>query len=858
MAKKDNQKIEYELDSKGRAIIEFTDEFKERLEAEGLFTGAVSHSSNNGSQGVIFGENDNWEPLRYVRELEEYTLTTGLLYGMNRSVSRDNASVLDGLNPIERRIIFIMNYMKLYPNRPPAKLNNIIGIMMDRVYPHGDNSPKNTIQRLARSSSVNIKLIHSDSNIGNPYDKSPGQSRYTSASLTEFTMDCFFSESDASKPIYDTKPDFNKKGEEPIYLPTKYPYALLQYASGIGFGTSNVIPAFNLKELLEATIKLVDDPEAKIDIYPDSHAPMQIINKSDLKGCFDKTHFPIKMRTPYYLDSDIVRVNGKPVVKNKIVFVNTPIGTSGKNILESVVEAKKKNPSNFSEIKNVEIEVSVEEVKLIFEYETGYDPEVIAEKLYKTNLQMTIPAKILFYDETKPVLMTPRMYVLLWIDERIGQLRRYHQQKLNDSVIDKLRFSAIIQLDKTKKIDEFIDFVKNFKGDDKSLIEAVSKKFALSKTQAKYVINMKIKDISKLQMEDLEKKLKETDKAYKYHYDHTRISIIKEDIKEQLADGIKKYGIPRKATLTNLKDRKTREDEIVKYLVYNDMNYYCLKSLSDIYKLEGKIDSSYRTTELQNCSNVLLFMANGSVKRVKGYAFSVSINEDIAPTSFNLMFGIDPIAVIPDMGEKYVTLVTKKGVAKHVEMGELTSSSGCRTISLSDEDDLVAVCATKVKGYTMITSGDKVYYLPVNAIPVMKRTSAGNKVIRGVDDLEVNRVFFVPSSAKRLLISGESGYLKIMSTEFFVVDKKKTPVISMGGKSIHKVMGLGSAKVEPAFLLDTTMGETPITFSDDGKKITVFKLPENKPMGTLQVSTTIGSPVKCIRATKNSFYEILM
>lgn len=180
-----------------------------------------------------------------------------------------------------------------------------------------------------------IPYIVPSGNFGGMDTLRPASSRYASASLSKYAMDCFFSENGPKFPIYDTKETYTKDGRtEPVYLTSKFPNMLMQWNQGIGRGVASWLGAFNSRDLFKATITLLDDPTAKIDIYPDYAVPVDITNKSDLKGCFDRPKFNVDMRAQYEIEVDHKKDpnTGKVSEKYTVVFTSLPLNVIGNNI----------------------------------------------------------------------------------------------------------------------------------------------------------------------------------------------------------------------------------------------------------------------------------------------------------------------------------------------------------------------------------------------------------------------------------------------------------------------------------------------------------------------------------------------
>ena len=345
----------------------------------------------------------------------DYVYNKGIVHAMNMNVGRNIPWIEDGLKSVERRVLFIMFKDGLW-GKKKSKVATIVGDMISYVYPHGDAAPAETIYRLGRSRSMMIPYIQELSNFGNMQDLKPAASRYADASLSAYAYDCFFSEIGPRRPLYDERDNYAYSGKEPIFLTSRFPNILMQWNLGIGKGAMSWLGAFNSSDLFKATLTLMDDPTAKIDIYPDTPVPLEITNKSELRGCFDREQFKVKMRAPYHVEVD-QRPNGSKVEdKHTIVFTALPLGVNGNQIRDEVTALKKaeekKANKKFGEVVNIEVAVDDEApggIRVIVEYVRGYDPHVLAEKLFKaTSLGKTVGVKYNLIFNNQPEVHTPR------------------------------------------------------------------------------------------------------------------------------------------------------------------------------------------------------------------------------------------------------------------------------------------------------------------------------------------------------------------------------------------------------------------------------------------------------------------
>lgn len=788
----------------------------------------------------------------------DYVYEKGIIHALNMNVGRNIPWIEDGLKSVERRVLYVMHESKLYGGHAD-KVAGVTGDMIKMVYPHGDAAAAETIYRMGRKYSTMIPYIEAGGNYGNMYDLRPAAPRYAEASLSNYAVDCFFSEMGPLAPLYDEKDNYKYSAKEPIFLTSRYPNILMQWNLGIGKGAAAWLGAFNSKDIFKAAITLLDDPNAKINIYPDCPIPVNIINKSELKDCFDKANFKVRLEAPYEVELDKRKgATGKVEDKHTIVFTALPISTTGQSIRNEIIAIKEKDmkrpDKKLPEVLNVEVDTvnTLGGIRFIVEYEKGYDSHILAQKLYRsTSLGKTIAVKYNLINANRPRSYTPRQILLAWIEQRYDQKRRYYHQMALVAAKDKAKYEAISTILDAKNIDIAIKLIRAAKNDEAS-IKALKDKFGFTEFQAKMVIAIRLGTLSKMNRDDIIHKRDEAIKSYK-HYRKllTHEGDIKAAIREELEEGLKKYGMERRAKLMDTKV-SLGDPSQKKILVYNSDEYYCLSSYDELTLIAKKIDKSYNIITIQNSDNLVLFNRKGMLKILDGYSFSLSTQAiSFGNIAFTSVIRILPTTLI-DCNE--VALVTKNGYAKVMEYSECVKSVKGKVINLNTGDelaDIVPVNREDDSGILGLISGDTLYYVKIGNVPLLKRASAGNRMISRIPNLNVTSAVYGNAETKFLMIYGESGYIKIMDTAFMSFAKRGNNSISLQGKTIYDVVHIMDSS-QTLKLYDNT-GTTGITVEID--KMIKFKLDSGETQ-KFKMSTSIGNPVKVFKKGKNEFYKI--
>ena len=800
-------------------------------------------------------------------DIGDYVMENGILHAMNMNVGRSIMLIEDGLKSVERRVLITMYNSGLKPTSPRIKVSGVVGNMMSTIYPHGDQASE-TIFRLGRESAMMFPYIDGKGNYGGVVSSEHAANRYAEARLSKYAMDCFFSESDVRNPIYDTHSSYQYDGVEPTYLPTKYPNILMNWNMGIGKGAYVYVAAFNPTEVFEATLKLMDDPEAKINIYPDCQVPIDIVNKSELKGCFDMYSFPVKVRGRFHTETQIGKdENGRKHEKNCIVFTSCPINTNGASIEESIIKIRKSEgkgginrKDNLQEIIDINQATAINPktgrrdpnmLELTIDYERGYDPNVIAEKLFKmTPLAATLPVKYNLIRNNKPEKCTPRKLVLEWLEVRRDQKRRYFQQKIQQAVEARDAAEALLIIYRQRKVNEMVDIIKNTKSDVET-VHKLSDAFGLTEHQAYVLSNRRLKSLNGQNVDSLKQQFKEASEDYDKYCKMCNADAIDESIREDLRDGIKKYGRPRMARLLNLKTSSLDDADDKKVIIYNREMYYCLKSYDDISSIANKIDKTYDIKIIKNSDTLAVIGTNGKLKRLDGFAFGYNTS-GVAFTQLGLP-GVASIFQLIDDSSQLLAFVTKAGYGKVMPMTECSEKiSNAKIMKINAGDELIGVVPVDEGGILGMVQDDKMYYLHVKELPVLKRASAGNWLLKSNKNACISTCIHIPKSANFLMIYGESGYAKILMTSALVqkTTRKSNACITMSGKAIYYAVPITDA--ESTIKLYSGKGKQKIDMEID-KKIT---LTANGKTTKAALSTSIASPTKVFKVGKHEFYRI--
>ena len=811
----------------------------------------------------IFADEYGMDAISDMTEVDigDYVYEKGINHSLNMNVGRNIPWVEDGLKSVERRILYTLYKTKAY-NGNFVKVATAAGAIIANFHPHGDQALADTIYRLGRTRSIMIPYIAAGGNYGNMEDMRPAAPRYASASLSQYAMDCFFSEMGAKFPIFDVKDNYNYSEKEPVFLTSRYPNILMQWNQGIGKGAASWLGAFNSKDVFNATLKMLDDPKAKIDIYPDTPVPIDIINKNELKHCFDQKKFKVKMRAKYKVVPDKKRdEHGRVVDKFTIVFTSLPLNTTGKTVKDEIIainaeDQKKANADKkLPEVLNVEVSANDNTpggVEVIVEYEKGYDPNALAEKLFRsTSLGTTVGVQYVLVSDNQLHEYTPRQILMNWINLRYDQKRRFYHQQALKAAKDRSRLEASCTLLESNNVDKAIQLIKTSK-DDAEAIQKLMKAFKFTEFQASIVIRLELRTLNRMNVEDLRKQRDQALADYK-HYRKllSDEDAIKEAIRDELQEGLKKYGHDRLADVFTLKDQTAGDPSGEKVLYWNNQQYLAITNDKELHQVKEALDKTYHVMCIQNSDKILVFAKNGQVKLLDGYAFTGGS----IPISFQ-QIGFTDVAGMIKLNKNItdVVLTTKFGYGKILQLDDILNALKSKVISLGQDDSLVGVdplLKDDQDGLVMLIVDDRVYYVKLEDYPRLKRVALGNRILKVDEKNPVLGTCFIPGMPEHLLVYGEFGYAKVLDTSVMKFNKRKPNSITFG----KSVMGVVPIYQNQCFYKIIDMIH-PINLTitvDNMVRMTTDSGETQK----FRIGTTISSPVKILKRGRNEFYSIL-
>ena len=607
-------------------------------------------------------------------------------YAMSVIAARALPDVRDGLKPVQRRILHSMIELNNGPDKPHRKCARIVGDTMGKYHPHGDSSIYDALVKLAQDWNTRYPLVDGHGNFGSEDGDGAAAMRYTEARLSKISMEML---ADINKDTVDFVPNFDETEKEPTVLPSRFPNLLVNGTTGIAVGMATNIPPHNLKEVIGATVKIIDnrieeDRETSIDEImqiikgPDFPMGAEILGHRGIEEAYRTGRGKIKVRA-------VTDIEAMPNGKHKIVVTELPYMVNKALLIQKIVElVKTKRVEGITDVRD---ESSREGIRVVIELKKDTNANVLLNQLYKhTQLQDTFGVNMLaLVDGVPKILNISQMlgYYLKHQEDVVTRRTKYDLNKAEERA--HILKGLLIALD---NIDEVINIIRSSKSvqDAKnSLIE----RFGLTEIQAQAIVDMRLRALTGLEREKLEAEYKELMDKISYLKailaDEKKLLGV---IKDELLVISQKYGDERRTALGRDVDEVTDEELIERENIVITMTKlgYIKRMPEDIFKAQNRggkgirgmqtIDEDYIESMIVTTThNYLMFFTNtGRVYRLKGYEIPEAGRTARGVAIVNLLqlqAGEKITAVIPLKSYedgKYLFMATRNGMVEKTDI----------------------------------------------------------------------------------------------------------------------------------------------------------------------------------------------
>lgn len=750
-------------------------------------------------QNVDYKPEDIMFPDQHITtsELVHEMKTSYIEYAMSVIVGRALPDVRDGLKPVHRRILYAMYEDGLTSDKPFRKCATAVGDVLGRYHPHGDASVYDALVRLAQDFSMRYPLLEGHGNFGSVDGDPAAAYRYTEARMSKIANEML---RDIEKDTVDWDPNFDETRKEPRVLPSRFPNLLVNGSSGIAVGMATNIPPHNLSEVIDATITVLDNPEATLDDLlehvhgPDFPTKGIIMGKRGIRAAYatGRGHITVRARTEF-------EEFGRD--RTRIIVTELPYQVNKRQLIANIAtQVREKRLEGISDLRD---ESDRNGMRIVIEIKKDANAQVVLNKLYtQSAMQTTFAVNMLALvnNQSQPKILSLRNILDEYIafqEEIIIRRTRYDLKKAMER-------SHLLEglLIAQANIDEVIKIIRNSYDDAKENLMA---RFSLSEIQASAILEMRLKALQGLEEEKLRAEYDALQEKIKYYNELlSSESMLRGVLRDELTEIKKKFGSDRLTEIQDVEDEIDIEDLIEeKTCVYTVTHFGYVKRIpEDAYKVQnrgGKGISAMKTREEDFAEQVIIgsthdmflfFTSKGRVHKIKGYEIPESSRSARGMNLVNLLQlaeGEKVTAVIPlkDFEEGlYLNMVTLRGISKRTELSAFKNirKSGLNAVDLDEGDELVAVRLTDGNQTMMAaTHNGMVIRYKETDVRSMGRNARGVRIIKLSDDDFV--IGMIPMTEdKTALTVTEGGYGKRTPVSDYNVQKR-------GGKGVrgHKI-----------------------------------------------------------------------
>ena len=755
----------------------------------------MAHKKDYKPEDILFPEQAIVES-----ELVQEMKSSYIDYAMSVIVGRALPDVRDGLKPVHRRILYAMYEDNLTADKPFKKSATCVGDVLGRYHPHGDASVYDALVRMAQDFSMRYPLVDGHGNFGSVDGDPPAAYRYTEARMSKLSNEML---RDIEKDTVDWDPNFDESRKEPRVLPARFPNLLVNGSAGIAVGMATNIPPHNLREVIDACVCILDNPEAELaDLMeyvkgPDFPTKGIIMGRSGIRAAYATGRGKITVRA---------RAEFEEYGQNRerIIVTELPYQVNKRQLIAAMAEqVREKRLEGISDIRD---ETDRNGMRIVIELKKDANPQVVLNRLFaQTQMQTTFGVTMLALvnDQKQPKILSLRHI----LDEYLAYQEQIITRRTQFDLKKALERQHVLQglLIAEENIDEVIKTIREAYDDAKERLMA---RFDLSEIQAQVVLDMQLKRLQGLEREKLQNEYDELEKRIEYYRELLASEeMLKGVLKTELIAIRDRFGDERKTEIQDVEDELDIEDLIEEEQCVFTLSHagYIKRVPAATYRAQrrgGRGVTGMTTREEDFVESVfsasthdyLLFFTNrGRVHRRKGYQI---------PEAGRTAKGTNIVNILPleagervtagitvhDFDEDYLMLVTKNATVKRLELSALYTArkAGIRALTIAEDDDLIAVLKTSGENNIILaTAGGMAICFCETDVRVMGRDAAGVRgMALGAGDYIVGAGIAEPG--KELLTVTQNGYGKRTALEEYLRgdDAGEKRAQSRGGKGL--------------------------------------------------------------------------
>ncbi|MFC7213159.1 DNA gyrase subunit A [Saliphagus sp. GCM10025334] len=712
------------------------------------------------------------EPVRIEDEMEQSYID----YAMSVIAGRALPRVEDGLKPVHRRILYAMHEMGVSSRSSHRKSSSIVGETMGDFHPHGDQAIYDTLVRMAQDFSMRYPLVDGQGNFGSMDGDPPAAQRYTEARMAAIAEELL---EDIDKDTVDFSSNYDDRLQEPDVLPAAFPNLLVNGSSGIAVGMSTNIPPHNLGEVIDATVELIDNPEATVEDLmehvkgPDFPTGANIVGRDAIYSAYKTGRGRIRVRAEF-------EVEEWKRDRERIVVTEVPYQANKARLVERIAEDV--TEGTLEGISDLRDESDRDGVRIVIELKRGANTDVVKNRLLENHLERTFGVINLALVDGQPKVLTLRETLQEYISHRKEVVRRRSEYDLEEAEdrahILEGRLKAL------ENIDDVVDLIQDSEDRDEARagLEAT---FDFSEAQAEHIVRMQLGSLTSMESAEIEDEYDEvTAEIERLEAILGSESALYEVIKDELLEIKDEYADDRRTSIIEDMGTVTHEDLIPQEDVFVVMTEddYVKRMPIENFEAQGRggkgiigadVKDEDRVTTVFRANThdyLLCFTNHGQVYRLKTYEIPEMSRTARGKSAVNIL-DLDPgedITAIVDTdafdGEEYVTMVTKHGYVKRTAGEEFDNilSTGIIAASLEEGDELVDVDVTDgSKDLVVATEQGMTIRFDEDEVRAMGRNARGVNGIKLEDgDAVAGLVSTDEGDERALLTVTENGYGK--------------------------------------------------------------------------------------------------
>ena len=737
-------------------------------------------------------------------DINEEMRSSYIDYSMSVIVSRALPDVRDGFKPVHRRVLFGMNELGLRSNKPTKKSARIVGEVLGKYHPHGDSSVYFTMVRLAQSWTMRYPLVDGQGNFGSVDGDSPAAMRYTEARLCKIAEDILI---DLDKETVNFQNNFDDTLQEPTVMPTRIPNLLVNGASGIAVGMATNMPPHNLSDTVDAIVAYIDNNDITIDELithikaPDFPSGAAIYGYAGVKEAYETGRGRIVMRSKTEIETD---ANGH----EHIIVREIPYQVNKRELIEAIAEMVK--DGKIDGISNINDESDREGMRIVVDVKRDANANVVLNKLFKYSaLQTSFGVNNIALVKGRPQLLNLKELIALFVEHRHDVVIRRTQFELREAekrahILEGL----IIACD---NIDEVVRIIRSSRTVEDAR-NGLMERFELSDIQARAIVEMRLRQLTGLSVDELRAEYAELMKRIEYYKEVlANVDLRMKIIKDELFEVKEKYGDPRRTEIIYASDEFNPEDfysddEMV--ITISHLGYIKRTPLTE-FKSQGRggvgskgsgardedfieyiypasmHDTMLLFTQKGRCFWLKVYEIPEGSKNMKSRAIQnmLNIESDDSVTAFIKVRNLNDEEYCKN---HFLMFCTKSGVVKKtaLEAYSRPRANGVNAITIREGDQVIQVCLTDGKSEILMANRNgRAIRFNEEKVREMGRTATG---VRGMtldedpEDEVVGMIAIEDPVKETVMVVSEQGFGKRSDIEDYRVTNR-------GGKGVKTI-----------------------------------------------------------------------